>query len=362
VARRAARVAQKSETVPSVGLVWRESLRVFADHSGAILMTAFVGFALPLLIGAVVSSAITYDYYANLRNTNSAFSIQYASYAQWITQGVIGLLTVGFARGVLTWVGLNAGGDTPVNLRGAFGASLRRWSGLLLNLLVAGIFAVVCALGVTMMLRDLRLDTTNVNGRFGADLFQMWRAFYIRVLNAVVPTPDSPFNELLQYARLLLRTQFQVQSGVPISARTVPQIAVTWAFGISGLVLMVLAETFLRFRNVCTMACPRTRNPLIGLTRSAKLGWRYFGRLTLHIALLRFVFFVVTAIFITFPLTLAQSALFPNLFRLLGGASWVYSISNVLLTAAAAPILMLFTAFALIYDARLYRHLTAAQP
>src|SRR4029453_8397621 len=70
------------------------------------------------------------------------------------------------------------------SVRDAFRATRRRWPALVAGTMVYGIIITLCTVGLTFLLRDLRIDVTNI-GRVNADLNDMARAIAIRTLGTV---------------------------------------------------------------------------------------------------------------------------------------------------------------------------------
>ena len=216
-----------------------------------------------------------------------------------------------------------------------------------------------------LLMRDLRLDTSSrgVGFTIGApDVPSFFRTLGIRSLQGLIPNPGSPFSDFLEYIRFDLRQQTGPGSRYVASllAATPPGVPSLehWLIGGGAALGLVLAESLFRMRFSALMY--KTRPSLVtGLTDAVRMGWQWFGRLTVHITILRVAQFVFLALFIVLPISMGQTFILPRLSGILGNQAAV-SIGNLMLNALATPVTMLFTAFLAVYDARLYLRLLPA--
>ena len=356
---------QRRRVDARVADMWRESLQVMAHHSAGILGFAFLGFAVPALVSATVAGYFGWRQYA-IPGTITANTFAVMFWWQWGLQAGMALLLMPVARGVMGWLALHHD-SALVNVTGwnALKATLKRWPALLFTVVVYGGLLCAGAYALMLLMRDLRLDTSSQGVGFtrpAPDAQQLFRTFGIRTLQGLIPNPGSPFSEVLEFIRFDLRQ-------VPAS-RYVTTLLISpangevslerWLIGGGAALAMLLGESLFRMRFSVLMHAPRP-NLFTGLVGGLKIGWRWFGRLTLHITLLRLAQFVFLSLFIVMPLTLGQTLVLPRLTTLLGTQAAI-TIGNLALNALGTPVTMLFVAFLAVYDARLYLRLVQAKP
>jgi hypothetical protein len=239
-------------------------------------------------------------------------------------------------------------------VRTALRAALKHWPELLAQSLVYSIIITLGMAQLTLLLRDLHLDVTNI-GRVTMGLADMSRAVGIRALGGFVPDPGSPFFELFAFVRSTLsRTAYYYwyadRSRIPTTDWWM------WAIGLAGAGLILVTETLFRLRTVLIMHDQAPPKGYAGLVDSVRAGWRNFGYITLNIWLLRLVLVVIVVAFTVVPTTFAQSVIVPAAARLTS-TFWLYPLSSSLFTLGSALVGIVPAAFALIFDTRLMAQL-----
>jgi hypothetical protein len=323
--------------------LWRESLHVMGASFGPILFYAFFGLIGANLVGLVVGTLLLADVYGQ---TGSFFTYSNMQYPQLAVQGMVGVFTFIFARGAITRIALYREG-----IRKAYDATVTRWPALLGQSLLYGALITLGLVGVILLLRELRIDVSNV-GRVSIYPNDMTRTVAIRALGSVLPDAGSPFSELLNYFR----------NGVPGARQTytslysrfdAPSVSpALWLVGAGGVLLVIVTETLFRLRSVMVM---RKAGPgvLAGLLDSARTGWAHFGYITTNVWVLRLSLMSISVIFTIVPTTFVQGWVVPFVARQYGGF-WVYASSSLLFSFSGALTGMLLMAFALVFDTRLY--------
>lgn len=330
--------------------LWRESLQILSAHSAPILILACFGLTGATLLGAVITTLLLPGAFG--RNGRFAFpaNIPGAINPQLIVQAVVGTFAYILARGAITWIALHASDERRPTVRDALRAALKRWPELLAQSLVYGIIITLGVAWLTLLLRDLHLDITNI-GRVTPGLGDMSRAAAIRSLGVFVPDPGSPFSELFTYVRNTLnRTAYYSWYA---DREVLPMAEVEmWLIGLGGVVLIVLTETLLRLRTVFVMRESAGSVSYAGLVDSVRAGVHNFGYITLNTWLLRIAMVVIAVVFTVVPTTFAQSIIVPFVARLTS-TFWPYPLSSALFALGAALVGMVPAAFAMVFDTRI---------
>jgi hypothetical protein len=237
-------------------------------------------------------------------------------------------------------------------MRAAFGAVRGRLPALVLSQLVYGACITAGVLGVTLLLRELRLDMSSFV-RVNTSMDYVQHTLLTRAISALIPDPGAPFTELYSYTRFVLYRNEVTAAAWRFVPYDSPAIApLIYMGGAAGVVAIIAAETLLRLRAPAIMSRPR-RKSLQGLRLGARAAFRHFGLVTACAWALRLVVFGVTIVFVTLPLILAQTLLVPNVALQLD-TLWPYPVSTFLFAVAGALVGVFFIAFEVIYDARLY--------
>lgn len=346
------RAGRRERAAGSVAGLWSESLAILSAHSGPILAFALFGFAGAAIVGQLVNTVLVFDSYAR---TGSFFSSFFSHLqTQYLVQAVCGAFTLALARGGVTWIALHHGTARRITFMAACRGALERWPALLLAAALYGVLILAGIAALTVWLRDLRLDLSNL-GRISFDVSGISYAIVVRSIAALIPDPGSPFSELLAYTRVLMRRSAsaytwlaQYYGGGAVSR--------TWLVGLAGIVWIVVADALLRMRCAAIMAAGG--GFLRAMADCARLGVRHFGPVLAHGWLVRLAIFGVSVLFVIAPLTIAQGALVAWLART-AGSFWLWPVSQLVFAVGSSLVLMVFAAFATVYDARQYLALRA---
>ncbi len=374
-----------------IRVLWAETADVFAHHAPIILWLSFLAFALPMIAAAVVGIAYALYFaqttvtgfpsnvigvvsngslpgcyiYPTDRPTN--FSM-FACISQWqlLVQMVLGVMFVPMARGVYAWVALNhrnplAATDAANSLR----QTVRRLPVLGFTIFGYGALIGAGALGMLLLFRELRIDTSNAGGSFVArEGPVVARTIGIRTLPYLIPNPGPPYSEGLDLYRVYLRFSSapvtSTSAGIPVQQPQPAPDDSFWLIGAAAALLMLFGESFFRMRINAIMAAPKP-HLFTGFVESMRLGAQFFGRLTWHITLLRMTQFLLTVLFIVTPITLAQALIMPEILKLSWVTTQYRTLIPIALNALTTPVSMVFIAFVAIYDARLYLRLRQSQ-
>lgn len=352
------RAVRRERAAGSVAGLWSESLAILSAHSGPIFAFALFGFAGAGIVGQLVNTALTFDSYTR---TGSFFSSFFSHLqAQYLVQAVCGAFTLALARGGVTWIALNHATGRRITLMAACRGALERWPALLLAAALYGALILAGIAALTVLLRDLRLDPSNL-GRISFDVAGISYAIIVRSIGALIPDPGSPFSELLNYARVLMRRSASAYTwlaqyyGGGAASRV-------WLVGLAGIVWIVVVDALLRMRFAAIMGAGG--GFLRAMADCARLGVRHFGLVLAHGWLVRLAIFGVSVLFVIAPLTIAQGALVAWLVRT-AGSFWPWPVSQLVFVVGSSLVLMVFVAFATVYDARQYlalRALSEARP
>lgn len=379
-----ARITQEPITLKTLSAVWRDSLLTLSTHSVPILVFALLGFAGAAITSAAVGLGLSAGSWQQRYNSADLQQLPL------LIQGVVGLFTVSFARGVITRIVLSAQhaalDTTGVSLSDACRATLTRWPALLVSVLTYGGLIYAGIVGLSQVAPDLRRDLTTPRYRSGS-LETILRTATIRGFQAALPDPEAPFTQKLAWDRVLTRRRINYNPQAverPAGYQLVPGMWETTGstnganstlgaqsqspqfevdarvIGIAGIALILLSETLLRMRFVMVM-CAGWRgrltlsNVVVPLVASARFAPQHFVSLTVHIWLLRCAMWVAGFLFIVLPLEAVYNWLVPALVRL--GSTWVYTVNILVIPASLAMVVMVFNAFSIVYDACLYRQL-----
>jgi hypothetical protein len=346
----------------SVIEMWQESLNVFMNHAVPILIWAFLAFAFSILVSSIATSVMSYAYYNNpSSSTINLSNFRNLSFMTWVIQGGIGLLLMGLGRAAISWISIQDPDHVKVSFFEASIAALRRWHVLVFGGLFVGILGTIATLGLMLLLREFRLDESNItNTRTMSDPIALFRGLYLRMLHTFIPPLDSPFREVISYVRWAIR---QPQSGLPMFsfAATTPDTVSPsmWAMGIAGGVGLLLVDVIFRLRFISAVNSASMR-PWAGLGESVGIAIRNFGQLFAHLYLFRVFAVLFWALFYIIPFLIVQFTIVPYLFSRIN-SFWVYNIANNIFSAAGSLVMMLVMLLGVIYESRLYlRFKTAA--
>jgi hypothetical protein len=334
----------------SVAELWGETIRVMAAHSLPILACALAGFAGPGMLGVLVNAALTLDVYVRTGGITSSYASTF--YTQLLVQSALGLFTAALARGAITWIALHGRDGRPASLREALRGSYARWPMLLFSSILYGGLITLGVAGLTLLLRQLRLDVTNI-GRVGIDYDGVSRVVGVRVLNGLIPDAGAPFDDLIAYARYLLRrssTSYYWLYAFRAGLGDVPLRV--WLIGLGGLALMGGAGVLLRLRTAAILAGHKA-DQWAALGEGVRLGAGNWQHIAMHVWVVWIAGTLTNALFVIVPVALAEYLLVP---RLVGEINrlWPYPVSALLFAVATGLVGLVLMAFSAVYDARLY--------
>ncbi len=339
---------RRERAAGSVAGLWGESLAILSAHSGPIFALGLLGFAGAGIVGQLLNTALTFDSYWR---TGSFFSSFFSHLqAQYLAQAVCGAFTLALARGGVTWIALNHGTGCRISLGAACRGALERWPALLLASALYGALILAGIAALTVWLRELRVDPSNL-GRMSFDVAGVSYAVTVRSIGALIPDAGSPFSELLNYARVLIRRS---ASGYTWLARNYGGAALSsaWLVGLAGIAWIVVADALLRMRFAAIMGSA-DGGFLGALSECVRIGVRRFGAVVTHAWLVRLAVFGMSVLFVIAPLTIAQGAVVAWLVRT-AGSFWPYPVSQLVFVVGSSLVTMVFAAFATVYDARQY--------
>ncbi|MCS7056639.1 MAG: hypothetical protein NZM18_10775 [Thermoflexales bacterium] len=351
--------AAAERTAPSVtfGAVLQSTLAVFVRHPLPILACGLVCFASVGIVGALVYAALMLHGMAAAQSSYFALAAR-TFYLQMQIQAAIGALTFLVGRGAITWIALHAStlADAPQRARAilwaALGAALRRWQPLLAASLLYGALITVSLVGITWMLREMRLDLSNYRW-VRRDANSILNIVVVRAIAQLPPDPGSPFTELYSATRYYLARQGGSSLGgmlyPPAVARPSPLLLLA---GLAGALLAFATETLLCMRAAHIMRAPPS-GPLRWLTPTLRLSLSHFWRVAAWRWGVRLALVALSVAALTLPIALHQGVVIPLVVNEVR-AYWPYPV-NISAYAIGAALIGAFTIpFGLIFEARMY--------
>jgi hypothetical protein len=334
------------------GDVMRSAFALFARQPGAILGAAFLCFAGVIIIGALLYCALILGVF--FRSGSYFSATPGVFHLQMQVQAALGAFTFLLGRGAITWIALQ---DERVTLRQAFAAALKRWQPLLVSSLIYGALIALGMIGLTWMLRELRLDVSNYRW-IRSDTNSIMNMVIVRVLSLLPPDPGSPFSELFSATRYNLgrmSSSYYGWSSYQLAARNLPIPYLLT--GVGGLLLLFVTETLLCMR---TAAIMRGSGGAFGWFQDTlRVAGRNFWRVALWRWSVRLAIMLLTAACLTLPIVLHQSLVVPTLVREVR-SYWPYPINTSLYNIGIALAGMVMLAFSLVFEARMYAALSPA--
>ncbi len=342
---------------PAFSDVLHHTFSVFTRFPVPVLTCALVCFGMPALIGSVVYAALNISILINNGNFFAATPGIYN--LQLLVQAVVGSIAFLFGRGAIVWMAQHAHTKTtqPISLRAALRATAAQWRALLVSTLLYGALITVAEAGLTVLLRELRLDVSNFRW-IRNDANSVLNVALVRSLSNLPPDPGSPFTELRAATGYQLSRQGNVYYAWgnfrSMASNLKPHVI---AMGMMGLIGLVVIETLLCMRNAVIMQS-RHRNAAGWLRETMALGLRHFWRVTAWRWGTRLVVAVLIAFFLILPLALHQSVVVTAFIREVR-AYWPWALTAALHGIATALVGMVVFAFHAIFEAQLHAALTA---
>jgi hypothetical protein len=294
---------------------------------------------------------------------------------------VVGFLIQTFTRGVITAQVLHTLSDrgdavsSLARLLAACRATAGRYSTLLCGALVCAMCLAAALAGLTPALQELKLDPSQIRSDIGpanaADL--MGREMSALAVNELIPAPD-PFTcveaatlrvSALQQMTAVTRPTAQVLaysyspgSNFSLNLSSMPAF---WPITLGSLVLMFLCETLLRFWAVATLAASGRNQGVIHTLRTmTRLGVHHMKDITVQVWLLRVVMACVQVLFLAAPTLIAERILIPRVAFTIG-APWMIQVCILLIVLGSAIARSIVSACVVVFDARLFVALRAAE-
>jgi hypothetical protein len=344
----------------TMGVVWRDTLDTFGAHPAAILLFAFIGFAVAGLTAALVGTALALE---NWTRTQTILGSSFGPnrIIPLIVQAVVGLLAAAYARGAIALLALRHG-QADTRWRTISALALRRLPLLVLVFVVMGALLYLGNQGIIQYLREMRIDLADA-AQYTFGMEGMSRAVALHAINRLLPDPGAPFTELLSYVKMesaRTSTILVYAGGLSfIRVKNIPEIPLAAILGVSGTLLLLVMDAVSRFAAAGIML-PVAKDGVQGkggamrmLGRALGLAVRRLGVVLAHIWTVRLAVFGVTIIFVTIPQVLVQSVLAPLLIRTTNSA-WIYLLANLAVSVSVTLVMMVFVAFSAVYDARLF--------
>lgn len=326
---------------------------MLARHPGAIFVCALISFAGAALIGSLVYAGLTLDAY--LRSDSYFGSTQRLYLLHFYLRAALGALAYMLGRGAISWIALQDSHGAPATWSSAMRAALRRWRPLLLSSLVYGVLISAGVYGITMVLRELRLDLSNFRWLRSNDSASILTAVGVNGLALLPPDPGSPFSELYAALRYSLSrlggTTFYAwqiagqQSNLSADTRALGIASIAGLFATEALLCMRSAAVMCGDGKVLSWVRPAVAPALAQFWYVLALRWA-----------VRLLMAAVMIVGLALPMLLHQGVLLPILARELR-SYWTYSINIALYNSAAAVVAMLLVAAQVVYEARLFAQL-----
>jgi hypothetical protein len=338
----------------SVRWMLPETLRLCAAQIGPLLICGAFGFVGAAMLASAVFTGLTLDAYLRSEGFFSAFQRN----TVWLygTRAIFGALLLTLSRGAIAWIALNAD-KVPLNAREALKHAARRWPALLTSALIYGLLITLATLGLSIVLRELRLDLSNFRWLRSNDGDSLTRALVVNALSLLPPDPGAPFTEFLAAVRFSLGRD----SGVISSGWRTPRIPDALSAPMLGLAIVscaaiIVIDALFALRTAAAIRVER-RNPLAWLPLALHMSAHNLGWVVTHRWLFRLLIVILLIVGATLPTLLQQGLLLPAIARETR-SYWPYAIGVILQGIAAALIGMLLGIVQTVYEARMFARLT----
>ena len=358
----AGRVSRNATARPSFIATVQAAIHVVACHplpvfACSVLLLAGAGVISSLMYVVLVGEAVAHTGW----NTSTASNVYNL---QLLAQAAIGTFTLFMGRGAMTWIALQADLElpaglsvTPITLRAALRESLRRWQPLLVSSVFYGLLITLGTAGLSLLLRELRLDVSNARWLRG-DLDSVLNWTLVRSINTLVPEPGAPFTEWIAATKYnLARTTSTGYFGFDyysrFSSHDVP--VGMWLLGAGSALCLIVCDAVLSVRTAIVFAGSESSHSTLGwLADSAHLGKRHFRRLVLWRWVLRLgTMVVVTTTLVLLP-ALHQMTVMNEVRQAIGTGYWPYYMAQAGYGFVGALVGSLLLAFSIIFDARMF--------
>jgi hypothetical protein len=330
---------------------------VFARHPLAMLGCALLFFASAGLIGSLVYGALIYD--AVQRAGTHSGSVVRITNTQMLVQAVIGSFLLVMGRGAVAWIALQDA-TTKITFKAAVAAALREWQPLLISALLYGALITAGTIGLSVLLRELRIDVSNARWLRG-DMNSVMNWVTVRGLGLLPPDAGAPFSEWIAAAKYnLSRISGATYFGFDVNPYGGVQAiaARTWLMGAASMALLFIVETLLCMRAAAIMALNGRADWLREtLALSTRHFWRVAGwRWSLRLMVLG----MSVGVLVVLP-ALHQAIVMNALRQQFSTGYWPYHIALAAYGAGGALITGLIVAYGVAFETRMYAALKQAE-
>ncbi len=340
--------------------VLQATIGVFAQHPLPVVMCACICLAGAGIIGSLVYGAMIGE--AVIRTGSHTTTTVRAYNTQMLVQALIGAFTVTLGRGALTWMAVQEGprSDGAPLLRAAMQATLRAWCPLLLSTVLYGVLITIGLLGLSAMLRELRLDVSNTRSIRTGDFNNILHWTLIRTLGMLPPDPGSPFSDWLALVRYNLSRSF-VGSYLGFDLSTVSHTVRpgTVAGGLGSIALLIMVDTLLCLRTAAIFAMPASAG-MAWLREATCVSRAHFVHVLAWRWLLRCACVAFAAAALVLMPALHQVHVVNPVRQMLGTGYWPFHIAQSVNGVGIALINGVIIAVGVIFEARLYKALAGS--
>jgi len=337
----------------------RAAINVFAKHPVPVVGCALACFAGAGIIGSLVYGMMIGD--AVIRTGSHATTVVRAFNIQMLVQALIGAFTVTLGRGALTWIAMQEEARAgQVSLAGALRAALCAWRPLLFSTVLYGGLITLGLLGLSAMLRELRLDISNARSIRIGDFGNILNWTLIRAISLLPPDPGSPFSDWLASVRYnLARSLVGSYLGFDLSTVSRTPSPATIVIGLASSAALVVVDALLCLRTAAIFGA----RPEHGgwLVQAVRVSRTHFWRILIWRWSLRcaFVAFAVAAL-VLLP-TLHQVLVIVPIRQMLGAGYWIHHIAQSANGVAIALVNSVLIAAGIVFEAQMYRALAASR-
>jgi hypothetical protein len=332
----------------------QSAINVFARHPLPVVVCAFACFAGAGIVGSLVYGAMIGE--AVIRTGSHTTTTMRAYNTQMLVQALIGAFTVTLGRGALTWIAMQDEARVgQVSLGNALRAALRAWRPLVLSTVLYGGLITLGLLGLSAMLRELRLDISNTRSIRTGDFGNILNWTLIRAIGLLPPDPGSPFTDWLASVRYnLARSMVGSYLGFDLSTISRTASPGTIVVGLASITTLIVVDGLLCLRTAAIFGAPTSRT---WLPQAVRVSSAHFGRILIWRWSLRcaFVAFAVAALVLV-P-ALHQVLVIAPTRQMLGTGYWPYHIAQSANGVGIALVNGALIAAGVIFEARMYRAL-----
>lgn len=330
---------------------------VFARHPLAMLGCALLFFASAGLVGSLIYGGLIYE--AVQRTGSHTGSVVRIYNTQMLAQAVVGSFLLVLGRGAVAWIALQDA-MAKVTFKAAVRAALREWQPLLISALLYGALVTAGIVGLSVLLRELRIDVSNARWLRG-DLNSVMNWVTARGVALLPPDAGSPFSEWISAAKYNLSringaTYFGFDVNPYGSAQAIT--ARTWLLGFVSVALLFIVESLLCMRSAAIMALGGTVD---WLRETLGLSARHFWRVAAWRWSLRLMMLVVFIGALVVLPALHQATIMNVLRQQLSTGYWTYHIAMAAYGVGSAIITGLIIAFSVAFESRMYAALKQAE-